>query len=153
MSRQSIGAFYFGDLGLDTRAWVGITRFPEMKMTSLFLILDVEGRMVRGTGDCEIALNNENTRRLVTLIREASSISPEEDHLWQRIGEAEFHWSDKLRTGEMEDFGLVIVESNGSAARMTIQFTIRPVEPYVATFSLADVNKLSAFLTRALSKQ
>lgn len=150
MARQRIGTVEFQDLQLGTRAQVVITRTPEDKRTNLFLDLDVAGRGVEGAGDCEIGLDNENVRQVLTLLRQVLAVPRKESLSWEAVGRAEFSWSDKSRSGE--DSGPVLVESNGVAARMVIQTKGASAAPYVATFGPATVNELSTLLSRALAE-
>jgi|SRR5216117_122679 len=148
MVRQSVGFVEFRDLQFKTRARIIINRFPEDNTTGLFLDLDVDGLGVLGAGDCEIGLDRGNTKRLLTLVQQAASVSPTKNHLQHPEGEAEFSWSDHSKSGE--DDGTVLVESNGATARMIIRTRTGTWAPYVATFSSANLDELSALLSRAL---
>jgi len=139
----------FRDLHLNTRAHFGIARIPEKNMTVLSLDQDVEGTGVLGAGDCEIGLDRGNTRLLLTFAQRSKAIPLTETPLWLLVGRAEFSWSDQSESDE-DDRGSVYVESNGAEARMIIQPNAGAWMPYVATFSFASVDELSALLSRAL---
>ena len=149
MTRQSVGAVEFRDLGFNTRARIVITRIPENNMTNIFLNLDVDGIGVIGAGDCEIGLDSKNTRRVLTLVHQAMSTLSKENHSWQRVGEAEFSWSDQSESKSGEDSGVDLIESNGVALRMVIRTRSGAWAPYVATFNFALVDDLSTLLSRA----
>ena len=149
MSRQLIGVAEFEDLRYGTGAQIVVSRFSEDKTTGLFLDLDVNGMGVRGAGDCEIGLDGENTRRLLTLLQQAASIPVREPTHWLPVGEAEFSWSDYTGEETGLDSGVVLIESNGTAIRMTLQTRTFNWLPFVATFSSSLVDDLSAILNRA----
>jgi hypothetical protein len=150
MMRESIGAVEYRDQQYETRAQIVITRLPERKITNLFLDLDVGGKGVIGAGDCEIGLDRENAVRLLSLLQKATCTPPKEPLSWQCVGHTEFCWSDK--SGPGRDSGLVLVESNGEAGRMTIQTRTNDWWPYTATFSLTLVDEVSVLLKRALGE-
>ena len=146
--RQSVGTVEFRDLQFDTRAQIIITRLPQNSTTSLYLDLDADGRGVLGAGDREIGLDRENSRRLLTLVQQASSLPSAGNRLWHPVGEAQFSWSDHSRSGG--DNGTVLVESNGETARMVIRTKTGAWAPYVATFTSNILDELFALPSRAL---
>jgi len=122
-------------------------------MTLLFLDQDADGQSVLGTGDVEVGLDRKNTERLRGVVQLALAKSPKEQHSWQSVGEAEFSWSDHADQSESgEDYGTILLESNGPAIRMVFRTKKWDWEPYIATFSPTILNELSALLSRALSE-
>ena len=152
MSRQSVGVVKFRDLRLNTRAQISITRMLRNNTTHLFLDLDdPEGPGVLGAGDLEVGLDRENTKRLLEVVQQAISTAVTRNHSWQTVGEAEFSWSDHADQSETgEDYGTILIESNGPAMRMVFRTKKWDWEPYVATFSPTVLNELSALLSSAL---
>ncbi|SRR6266487_4751718 len=154
MSRQSVGVVKFRDLRLNTRAQISITRMLRNNTTHLFLDLDdPEGPGVLGAGDLEVGLDRENTKRLLEVVQQAISTAVTRNHSWQTVGEAEFSWSDHADQSETgEDYGTILIESNGPAMRMVFRTKKGDWEPYVATFSPTLLDELSTLLSRVLSE-
>ncbi len=154
MSRQSVGVVKFRDLRLNTRAQISITRMLRNNTTHLFLDLDdPEGPGVLGAGDLEVGLDRENTKRLLEVVQQAISTAVTRNHSWQTVGEAEFSWSDHADQSETgEDYGTILIESNGPAMRMVFRTKKWDWEPYVATFSPTLLDELSTLLSRVLSE-
>jgi hypothetical protein len=154
MSRQSVGVVKFRDLRLNTRAQISIARILRNNTTHLFLDLDdPEGPGVLGAGDLEVGLDRENTKRLLEVVQQAISTAVTRNHSWQTVGEAEFSWSDHADQSETgEDYGTILIESNGPAMRMVFRTKKWDWEPYVATFSPSLLDELSTLLSRVLSE-
>ena len=151
MSRQPIGKVEFQDSGMGTRAQLVVTRVPEVGRTHLFLDLDVEGQWVRGGGDCEVGVDVENLERVLKALREALSFSGGEHSRWNRLGQAEFSWSDKHPTGAAR--GAIVVESKGSETRMVISAESSAESgDYVATFGATTLSELISLLDQAFRK-
>ena len=152
MSRQSVGFVKFRDLRLNTRAQISVARIVRNNTIHLFLDLDdPKGPGVPGAGDIEVGLDRENTKRLLAVLHEAISTVVTRDHSWQTVGEAEFSWSDHAEQSEMgEDYGTILIESNGPVVRMIFRTKKWDWEPYVATFSPNLLDELSTLLSRVL---
>ena len=152
MLRQPVGVVKFRDLRLNTRAQISITRIPRDNMTNLFLDLDdPEVGGVLGAGDLEVGLDRENTKQLLAVVQKAITIPVARNHSWETVGEAEFFWSDHADQSETgEDYGTILIESNGPAMRMVFRTKKWDWEPYVATFGPTVLNELSALLSSAL---
>lgn len=143
MSRQSVGVVEFPDLSLKVSSQIIVTKIPEENMTNIFL---------NQGGDVEVGLSRENTERLMAIVQQAISETSKENRTWRSIGKAEFSWSDHADESESgEDAGTVLIESNGSATRMTFRSTMWDWEPYVTTFSSDNLHRLLALLSRSLS--
>jgi len=142
MSRLSVGVVEFSDMSLNVRTQIIITKIPEENLTNIFL---------NQGADVEVGLNRENTEQLLAIVKQAIAVSSKENPTWRSIGKAEFSWSDHADESESgEDAGTVLIESNGSAIRMTFRSTMWDWEPYVTTFSSDNLHKPSALLSRAL---
>jgi hypothetical protein len=145
MLRKSVGNVKFHDLSLNTRAQIIISRILGTDTTLLFLVL--------GGGDLEVGLDRENTRRLLAAVQQAISMPVTRNHAWQSAGEAEFSWSDHADQSETgEDYGTILIESNGPAMRIAFRTKKWDWQPYVATFSPTLLEELSTLLSRALSE-
>jgi len=144
MSRLSVGVVEFLDLSLKVRTQIIVTKIPEEDLTNIFL---------NQGGDVEVGLNRENTERLLAIVKQATAVASKENPTWRSIGKAEFSWSDHADQSESgEDYGTILLESNGPAIRMVFRTKKWDWEPYIATFSPTILNELSALLSRALSE-
>jgi len=154
MLRQPVGVVKFRDIRLNTRAQISISRIPRNDTTHLFLDLDdPEVGGVLGAGDLEVGLDRENTKRLLAVVQQAISRAVTRNHSWQAVGEAEFSWSDHADQSETgEDYGTILIESNGPAVRMVFRTKKWDWEPYVATFGPTLLEELSTLLSRVLSE-
>jgi hypothetical protein len=153
MLRQPVGVVKFRDIRLNTRAQISISRIPRNNTTHLFLDLDdPEVGGVLGAGDLEVGLDRENIKRLLAVVQQAISNPITRDHSWEAIGGAEFSWSDHTEEETGEDYGTILIESNGPAVRMVFRTKKWDWEPYVATFSLSILNEVSTLLSQALSE-
>lgn len=154
MRGRSIGFVEFRDLLFKTRSRIIITMVPPNNMTIISLDQnDPEVGGVLGAGDLEVGLDKKNIKQFQTLVKHAISAPVIGNRAWQPVGEAEFSWSDHADQSESgEDYGTILLESNGPSMRMVFRTKKWHWEPYVATFGPTVLNELSALLSRALSE-